>query len=399
MDNVKLKHILIGSFILGQLMCQGIAIESLEKEKSPFNFQNQQHVKSIEFKDSNIQSIQIVYARAHENQNLFDSYLLSSFLNLGEFLFSYATEKLFKSENANYLITTDAAHDKEKSIFLTIFSNILTSRDTSVECIKKNLYEKFLNSNCAKMILLGCGTQLEPTDDGKSVILSEDMVNILKKCHYKIGCRGEISQNVLKNNGLPSVILGCPSLLLMDYYKNIFQEKSFPEKIAVSVTPYSSAKDNEKNILLFGFKYSAPYIFQTEKSLIDGSLNDFDSILLKKDHELIFQYYSQNFFFPKTIDEWVSYMKNFDLMVTSRIHGAIAALLGGCRALCIVHDSRTKELCETLKIPFVESFDCTWSIEKIYKMADPKDMLDHYPSYKKNYYNFLEEAGIPFIRM
>lgn len=38
-----------------------------------------------------------------------------------------------------------------------------------------------------------------------------------------------------------------------------------------------------------------------------------------------------------------------------RIHGTMLALQAGTPALCIVHDSRTEELCEIMKIPYIHA--------------------------------------------
>lgn len=47
----------------------------------------------------------------------------------------------------------------------------------------------------------------------------------------------------------------------------------------------------------------------------------------------------------------------FDFVVGPRIHGIMLALQAGVPALCIAIDSRTKELCETMKVPYVMAAD------------------------------------------
>jgi DnaJ-domain-containing protein 1 len=53
------------------------------------------------------------------------------------------------------------------------------------------------------------------------------------------------------------------------------------------------------------------------------------------------------------VEDWVGCMATMTVAIGSRFHGNIAALLAGTQALCLVHDMRTRELCELLKVPHV----------------------------------------------
>lgn len=64
--------------------------------------------------------------------------------------------------------------------------------------------------------------------------------------------------------------------------------------------------------------------------------------------------YGQAFF---DVVDWMEHYRRFDLVVGTRIHGVMLALQAGVPALCIAHDSRTLELCETMKVPHVLAQD------------------------------------------
>ena len=51
------------------------------------------------------------------------------------------------------------------------------------------------------------------------------------------------------------------------------------------------------------------------------------------------------------VSDWMDYYKGFDFVIGTRIHGTMLALQAGTPALCIAHDSRTLELCQTMKMP------------------------------------------------
>ena len=57
------------------------------------------------------------------------------------------------------------------------------------------------------------------------------------------------------------------------------------------------------------------------------------------------------------VESWIEYMRRFDFVVGLRIHGIMVALQAGVPALCIAHDSRTLELCQTMKVPYVRADD------------------------------------------
>ena len=55
------------------------------------------------------------------------------------------------------------------------------------------------------------------------------------------------------------------------------------------------------------------------------------------------------------VAEWMAHCREYDFVIGTRIHGTMVALQAGTPALCIVHDSRTLELCETMCVPHVHA--------------------------------------------
>jgi hypothetical protein len=54
-----------------------------------------------------------------------------------------------------------------------------------------------------------------------------------------------------------------------------------------------------------------------------------------------------------SVDDWVGCMATMTVAIGSRFHGNVAALLAGTPSLVLVHDMRTRELCELLRLPHV----------------------------------------------
>lgn len=57
------------------------------------------------------------------------------------------------------------------------------------------------------------------------------------------------------------------------------------------------------------------------------------------------------------VQAWMEHYRRFDMVVGPRIHGVMLALQAGVPGLCVVHDSRTLELCQTMMVPYVLAKD------------------------------------------
>lgn len=69
-----------------------------------------------------------------------------------------------------------------------------------------------------------------------------------------------------------------------------------------------------------------------------------------------------NVFFD--IPSWMEHYRRFDLVIGPRIHGVMLALQAGVPGVCIAHDSRTLELCETMMVPYVLASDVAAGITR-----------------------------------
>jgi len=61
---------------------------------------------------------------------------------------------------------------------------------------------------------------------------------------------------------------------------------------------------------------------------------------------------------------WMEYLRRFDFVIGTRIHGVMLALQAGIPALCLAHDSRTVELCETMVVPYVIAQEFAYGITR-----------------------------------
>jgi hypothetical protein len=94
---------------------------------------------------------------------------------------------------------------------------------------------------------------------------------------------------------------------------------------------------------------------------------------------------------------WIEHMKRYGFSFGTRLHGNMAALIAGTRALWIVHDMRTKEVCEHFRLPFVEfeTLGKGAALADLVERADYLDCIRSYPDRFRALYEYLEGAGVP----
>ena len=95
--------------------------------------------------------------------------------------------------------------------------------------------------------------------------------------------------------------------------------------------------------------------------------------------------------------EWIASMENIDLSLGGRIHGNIAATLGGAAAVVIAPDARTRELADFHGLPLLSEKDVKprKRLSKLVKHLDFSEPARRQPENYRNFTEFLEKNGLP----
>ena len=226
-----------------------------------------------------------------------------------------------------------------------------------------------------KLVILGLGAQSDIERTAPAI--PESALNWVRRIAERapgngpnLGVRGQFTLELLHRHGLGehADIIGCPSLFINpepSLGRTIAANLREPRRIAVVAghEEWHHLAKIEASLGCLISQTGGSYIGQhglKMMKLTRGEARD----LAEEDLEALGNYVCPDMSLAEFIrwsrvhgkiffdvSEWMDYYKAFDFVIGTRIHGTMLALQAGVPALCIAHDSRTLELCETMNMP------------------------------------------------
>jgi len=275
--------------------------------------------------------------------------------NTGNITHRYAACNLFKEgiDFIHYGMNWTEVSSRCKLLIMPV-ANLLDGEDQSW------LYHllKFTNGVGVPCILMGVGAQSSMQNEIPQI--PSDLIKFFDeftKAGNHVTVRGEFTANVLEHYGVTKNIhiTGCQSLFLNGHTKlgEIIQKKiqNLPSDLIYFSQFLSEPNLNEvfnklsvesKYVLVNGCDSLMANIKQNKIGKLKG-VNYPEDILSK----------SKIFVSPQEQCNFLKTSGDF-YVVTPRIHGVMISIMAELPVVCIVHDSRVRELCETHKIPYCD---------------------------------------------
>ncbi|MCC5809413.1 MAG: polysaccharide pyruvyl transferase family protein [Ectothiorhodospiraceae bacterium] len=271
----------------------------------------------------------------------------------------------------------------------------------------------FLEKTELPLVFVGLGAQANDVykkkfDFHPSV---ERLISIMKERCAAVSVRGEYTASVLEGYGIHgSVVTGCPSNFINkspDLGAVIGEKLKKPLRSFIAHTDEPWPKVNRKKEVerkLFGWSLSGsgitvqqavPTMIQYLRLNNAHSAGDVRSGFGKALANALAPGVSLETFedFCRTrlrtyfsVDQWLEDSAAHDFSVGLRLHGNMVAWQAGTPALWITHDSRTKELVETMALPNISIEDF---MERCETVDDARVMAEN--SFDKNLYNKRRE--------
>lgn len=271
-----------------------------------------------------------------------------------------------------------------------------------------------LETKNVQLVVLGLGIQLELSDNIGEFIAelskNKDTIKALKILseHSKyIGVRGSVTGECLDRIGIHNwKIIGCPSFY--EPYRKYGKLKMRERALDHIVINYTPGKHGENRILEYGVKNEVDIILQSMKDMpltlwenrpieerhlfakFPGELN-----VSTDDVYAWLKTFGHMFYTRKAWSEFLI-RNETSFVVGSRFHGNMMAFSNGIPALWIVHDMRTKELVDAMKLPYIGYKDILEAPvnEMIYKCIYDDEFYHMYAVMGKAYVDFLEQCGV-----
>jgi hypothetical protein len=277
----------------------------------------------------------------------------------------------FNSDNDVALINSECTH-----VFLILQDQIRISESYGLKLPYGGILD-FIRRLNKPVIVAGIGSNnLRGFQSGFHKQLSPDLINFLRvlsgHCE-SMGIRGHYTEEVLHNLGITNVdVIGCPSFYEMGPDRTISKKVPVKPKVLLSnpmvaLGNLDTVVQDEKNIMqVIAFKGTPP------------------------------PHYNRFHTFPD-IMSWKTFCSTYDFVIGTRVHGAILAINSGTCSVVLNPDSRAREMCELLKIPYHPELLNEPDVEKIYSACSYQGLNDHYPDLYERYVRFLSKNHLkPF---
>lgn len=311
--------------------------------------------------------------------------------NTGNLLFQYAVTNLVDEEKI--IIGTDIPWDV----------NLVkeTCRVIVIPCanfIRENFdfsgMVNFLDNVDLPLVFLGLGAQAKDYDQKEfnfhpSIIKLMDLV---KNKSIVAGLRGEFTQNLLERFGVTNTeITGCPTNFInkspcfIEQLENKWKRPAF-SFIATGDEPWPkdlTKRDAERQMIDWVYKGHGLFLQQSVEPFIKYARqnNPYQNSAVPEHHEDSLRktlapnmtneefrgFIATKLRLYYTVDQWMEDSARMDFSIGLRLHGNMAAWQAGTPAIWVYHDSRTRELAETMALPHMSHMEFldTNSIEEM----------------------------------
>jgi hypothetical protein len=247
------------------------------------------------------------------------------------------------------------------------------------------------------------------------------LVKVVSERCSSISVRGEFSARVLEHYGIKNVtITGCPSLLWGLRPVQIDKRDKEVRHVAVGGTRPNAEKEvfarhnlYRMGVVLSRFAKSRGFDYVAQAELPDiyfalgrdedaqarhDAMGFLTRVYDEPDENALRAYLGTHVKVFFNVEDWVAYLKTRDLMIGTRLHGAVASLLAGTASLLVAHDTRTAEMARHLDLPMIESGAIRsagdLNPQKIYDELDFDAFNRNQLRYYDRFIDFFESNGV-----
>ena len=267
-------------------------------------------------------------------------------------------------------------------VFFILQDQIRSSESYGLQLPYKNIEHLLLKINVPIVIAgLGANSFSGFTSEFYKC-LNPELISFLKflseRC-VELGVRGTFTAEVLNQIGVKNVCaIGCPSYF-EEGKDRIILKKNKISPDSIFFTSYYPNPLYNSNYQICQDDIEADII----KSIA------FDTPVEIKEFMQAKRIFEKKYRFFPNIENWKEFAQNFNFSIGYRLHGCILSLNSGIVSVCCNGDSRAREMCELLKIPYMPELDPKTDLVNLYDEINIDDTNREYSSLYKNFNSFI----------
>ena len=251
--------------------------------------------------------------------------------------------------------------------------------------------------------------QLEQNEELDSAV-REFCHAVLEKSSI-IGVRGVNTGNYLEQLGFKwekdFTVIGCPSVSVLLSGKRVTASINYRKLLLITNT-LAPQNVSQAIINMVSDWSNVTVVAQKQMELEDIYLGKFSRILNKGSKSIVENVFGEELYKQlynngqikafSNLHSWLSEIAENDLCVSTRFHGAIAAMAAGIPTVIVPFDARMREMAEYHQLPAI-SFDQirNQNIAELISTVDTNSYLSVWEKNKEHYIQFLIKNGIDNI--
>lgn len=272
-----------------------------------------------------------------------------------------------------------------------------------------------LQDKNVRLVVAGIGIQGEIAESASDIVsrLSQDTISALKilsEHSVSIGVRGQMTADVMEKLGIHNCrVIGCPSFY--ELFRRgqgeceMHSEEITMDKTVCGITPGTEDVHkvlemayDAKNILMLQMMTDMPLTLLEDKDITQRHIDSrFPNLKLTPAELKEYIRNSGKIFYTRK--SWSEYLlkEHISFAWGTRFHGNMMAFSNGIPALWVMHDARTKELIEAMKLPYItqeELMEARSVEELVDRCRYEKEFWESYKKLSLQYVDFLNENGV-----
>jgi len=234
---------------------------------------------------------------------------------------------------------------------------------------------------------------------GRLSLEQKRFLSVLSEKSKLIGVRGNYSADILNKLGIKNVkVVGCPSYFENGPARYVTKKQWDADRVITTATFFNKGLPHTSHILQDEL-YFINLLFLGGNALSSSmsiTARPFNTDEIVNSLHLLAKAMAGRLEFFSDLNKWGEFFRSNDhcLTIGTRLHSGIFSINSGVPAMVTNPDSRARETCEYLKIPYDPTIGSNSDIRQIFESLDLDTMNNAYPALYSEFLNYLETHGL-----